>query len=134
MPQRIASRTVYATSDGQLVDEGHADAAYLVAREGAAIDEAWAQRLGVDAARIDGTDATAYDARADHAAKHGGDTQAAADGKRARMFEGVADPDGAPAEGERADLGSEAPANEAKAAGEPAATKAVSKAPENKAK
>lgn len=116
----IADRTLYLNADrSAVVEEGSPDAAFLLARAGASVDDATAAqyKLKLQAAPV-------YDAAADHAAKHGGDTEAAARAKRQRVIEGVPDPDGPPVEGERAGL------EEAKA-DEP---KAVSKAPANKGK
>lgn len=123
--QRIATRTLYYNADkSALVEEGSPEAAFLFARAGSPVDPAEAARLKF----AEHEARAAYDAQADHAAKHGGDTEAAAQGKRAKMFQGVPDPDGPPAEGERAGLEDD----EKAASG--AESKAVSKAPANKSK
>lgn len=123
MAERVAKTTKYYTADkARLVDEGDPEGVYLFVRAGSPIPTAEAERLNYTEA----DEVQAYNARADHALKHGGDTVAAADAKRARMFEGIPDPDGPPAEGERGDL-------EEKAADAARATKAVEKPPANKA-
>lgn len=126
MAQRVATETLFYNADkSKLVPEGDAAAAYLFVREGSPIDEAEALRLGYTGNLAEVAE---YNARADHAAKHGGDTQAAADAKRAAMFAGVSDPDGPPVEGERSGDSLEAGAKAARTR----ATKAVDQAPENK--
>lgn len=121
MPDRIADKDYYANADGKLVSE--ADAHIVVARKGTAISEDTAQRYGIKG----GTEAPVYDAVADHEAKHGGETDADAEAKRARMFDPTkpGDPDGPPVAGERGDL-------DTKATDAPPDTKAVSRAPANK--
>lgn len=109
----MASKTIYLTADGsRVVDEGDADAAFLLARAGTAIDDATAQQYG-----ISGEQPPVYDAVADHAEKHGGATPAQAAAARQDMLAGVPDPDGPAVEGERADVKAQrAPsANKAKA-------------------
>jgi hypothetical protein len=113
----VAKKTVYLNADRtKMVSEGHADATFLLAREGAYISEADAKQYGVG-----GDEPQAYDAIADHAEKHGGETQEEADRKRLAMFEGQPGPDGPVVEGERS-----------KKAIAPADNKARSRAPENK--
>lgn len=114
----IADTTLYLNADrSAVVEEGSPDAAFLLVRAGAAVDDATAAQY-----KLTLQPAPVYDAQADHAAKHGGDTEAAARARRQRMLEGVQDPDGPPVEGERGNL--EAAPDE---------PKAVSKAPANKA-
>lgn len=115
----ISSKTLYLNADrSKVVDEGSPDAAFLLVREGAYLEKTEAERYGVS-----GEEPQAYDAIADHEAKHGGETQVEADQKRAAMLEGQPDPDGEPVDGERADV---------KATDAAPQTKARTKAPENK--
>jgi hypothetical protein len=118
-PQRVAKRTAYYNADKtKLVKEGDPEAAFLFVREGSALRHPEeAERLKYSTFE----EVDVYDAVADHTVKHGGETQAEADQKRAAMLAGVPDPDGPAVEGERGEK-----------AQTPTATKAVSKAPANK--
>lgn len=149
MPQAIAAETLYYTADrSRLVPEDSPDAAFLFVRAGSPFDPAEAQRLGYTGQAEFSAD---YDAKGDHAAKHGGETQAQATAARAALFDTNArqgqDPDGPPAPGERGNL--EPPADAApaepvatdepsledeKSAEDAPATKAVTKPPANKSK
>lgn len=123
--ERIAKHTMYYTADKErLVAEDSPEAAFLFVRAGSPIPAAEAERLGYTAA----DEAQVYDARADHLAKHGGETQRQADAARERMFAGSEarggeDPDGPTAAGERGEK-----------AAAPQGSKAVERAPANKAK
>lgn len=98
MTQKVADRDYWADADGNLVDADDPNAAFLVARAGTAVSDAAAQRYGLD--RL--TEAEAYDAVADHAAKHGGETDAQAAEARQRMLSPTGgDDDGPAVEGER---------------------------------
>lgn len=122
MPQRKATETLYMNADKtKLVKEGDPDAAFLFVRKGSAINDAESQRYGF---KVSGSDVTVYDAIGDHEDKHGGETEAEAKQKRTAMLEGVPDPDGPAVEGERGEKATAAAPN----------TKAVAKAPANKAK
>ncbi len=112
MGQRVADNDYWADADGKLVDEA-SDGATLVARKGTAISEASASQYGLDKLQ----EGVVYDAVADHEAKHAGETESEAREARQRMLSRTGgDDDGPPAKGERS-----APA-----------TKAVTRAPENK--
>lgn len=113
----VAKKTIYLNPDGKPVAEDADDAATLLVREGTYISEADAKQY-----RVSTDEAPVYDAVADHAARHGGETDAQARAARERMLEGQPDPDGPAVEGERGDV----------KATTPTATKAVTKAPENK--
>jgi hypothetical protein len=125
MPQRVSKKTLYLTSDrSKVVDEGDEDAAFLLVREGSAVDEAELARLeglGLKV-KLSTTDAKVYDARGDHEAKHGGETDDQARAARKRMLDGEPDPDGPAVEGERGDVKASAPKE----------NKAVKNAPDNK--
>lgn len=127
MPQRISKKTLYLNSDrSKVVDEGDVDAAFLLVREGSAVDEAEVARLeglGVKI-KLSTTDAEVYDAAADHESKHGGETDEQARAARQRIFDPNRedDPDGPAVEGERSDVKADAPKD----------NKAVAKAPANK--
>ncbi len=112
MGQRVADKDYWADTDGKLVDEA-SDGATLVAREGTAISDAAATQYGLDKLQSE----QVYDAVADHEAKHAGETDAQAREARQRMLSRTGgDDDGPAVKGERS-----APA-----------TKAVTRAPENK--
>lgn len=117
MPDRIADKDYFADENGKLTKAGDS-ARVLVARKGTAISEAAAAQYGLDKL----SEADTYDAVADHEAKHGGETDAEANEKRAAMMAGQPDPDGPAVAGERGE----------KATDGPASTKAVSRAPANK--
>lgn len=138
MGQRVANQTLYFTADRKrLVKESDADAAFLFVREGAAIDEdalrAYEQAGGTVPGNLTGEEVQAYDAVADHARKHGGESDREAARNRERMLAGVEpnggqDVDGPPAEGERGDPPVKAQEQDVEQ------TKAVSRAPANKAR
>ena len=101
----VAVKTVYLNADKtRVVEESSPDAMFLLAREGAFISEDDAARYGVT-----GATPAAYDAAADHAIRHAGETQEEADRRRAAMLEG---------QGEKGLA--------------PVGNKAISRAPENK--
>lgn len=149
MPQAIATETLYYTADrSRLVPEDSPDAAFLFARAGSPFDPAEAQRLGYSGPVEFSAD---YDAKGDHAAKHGSETQQQATAARAALFAPDArqgqDPDGPPAPGERGNLEPPVSATSAepvstdepspedeKSAEDAPATKAMSKPPANKGK
>lgn len=115
MARIVANKTVYLNAEGKPVAEDSPDAATLLVRKGSAIDADRAKEYGVK-----GDEEAVYDAKADHEAKHGGETQAQADAARQRMMDGQSDPDGEAAPGERSGVKAQrsAPANKAKAAPE----------------
>lgn len=119
--QRVAKRTAFYNADrSKLVAEDSPEASALFVREGTAVqDAAEAERLGY----TDFEEAQVYDAAADHLVKHGHETAAEAERARQRMFAGQPDPDGPPVEGER----------DEKSLADAKGTKAVAKAPANKA-
>lgn len=117
MPQFVSDKTYFLNADkSKVVAEDDPDASFLLVREGAAIDQAEADRYGLKLQAVE-----VYDAVADHAAKHGGETAADANARRTAMLAGEPDPDGSAVEGERGE--------KARAATE---NKAVAKAPANK--
>ncbi len=112
MGQRVADKDYWADADGKLVTNED-DAATLVARKGTAISDAAATQYGLDKLQAE----PVYDAVADHTEKHGGETDAQAREARQRMLSRTGgDDDGPAVKGERS-----APA-----------TKAVTRAPDNK--
>jgi len=101
----VSKERLYLDADGKVVKEGDEKAATLLVAEGGELDDVTAKRYKLSG----GEKAEAYDAVADHEARHAGETDAEAAAARDAM------------------LTSE------KAAIAPPATKAVSRAPENKA-
>lgn len=123
----ISQKTLFLNADKtQVVDEGSEDAAFLLVRAGSELNDEDAKRYGVG-----GEQPRRYDAIADHAAKHGGETVAEAGERRAAMLDGQPDPDGAPVPGERDTL-DQPSQGDVKAQEQPRETKAVTKAPANK--
>lgn len=106
MPERVADKDYYADADGKLVEADDPNAAFLVAREGTAVSDAAAKQYGLESLQV----AETYDAVADHAVKHGRETEAQAADARQRMLAGQPDPDGEPVEGERGDAKAARPA------------------------
>ncbi len=100
----VSKERLYLDADGKVVKDGDEGARTLLVGEGGELDDVTAKRHKLSG----GDKAEAYDAVADHEARHAGETDAEADAARARMLAG-------------------------KAATAPPATKAVSRAPDNKA-
>lgn len=118
-----ATRDLFLNADKtKVVEEDDPEAAYLLVNKGRTLQDK--EYAGLDMPRS-GSATTAYDAKADHEAKHRGETNAEAKRKRAAMFDPNRDddPDGPPAEGERSGV---------KAAKQPPETKAVTRAPSDK--
>src|SRR5215216_4592895 len=93
----VATVGAYYTADrSRVVGEGDPDAAYLLVNAGSSLDGlSEADRKAYDnfaAGKVDTVQE--YDAVADHAAKHGSETQAEADAAQQRMLAGEPDPDG----------------------------------------
>ncbi len=116
----VSQKTVYTNAERtELADEG-ADGAVLLAREGAYISEADAKRH-----KISTEEAPIYDAVVDHAEKHQGESEREAAFRHDAMLSVTGgDDDGPAVDGERDDV---------KGARSAPATKAVSRAPDNKA-
>jgi hypothetical protein len=97
LTERISDKTLYLNADRTKVVEGdnNPEAAFLLVREGAALSQSDADQYGVKLQEV-----PAYDAVADHAAKHGAESDAEAAAKRKAMFN-KPDADGEPQEGER---------------------------------
>jgi hypothetical protein len=71
-----------------LVPEGDPDAAFLFVREGSAVNESEAARLeknGVSLKALTTEDVEAYDARADHEARHAGEAGPPSDEAEKRL-------------------------------------------------
>ena len=121
---KVAKERLYLTADGtRVVREGDPDAASLFVAKGRDVSDADIEKYQL--AKLVEGGPVAYDAIADHDAKHGGETEQDAALKRQAMLDGQPDPDGPPADGERGNL-------DEKQVTSPKATKAVTKAPANK--
>ena len=84
MPQRISKHTLYLNSDrSKVVKEGDPDAAFLLVREGSAVNESEVARLEKAGVKVNlSTDeAPDFDARAAHEAEHGTNESRAAAAK-----------------------------------------------------
>jgi hypothetical protein len=101
MPRTSTHRLFLTADRTRAVREGDPEAAYLLVNAGGQVSDADAERYGL----ADLNDApAAYDAKADHEAKHGNETQAQADARHQAMLAGQPDPDGPAVDGERGDL------------------------------
>lgn len=123
MANKVAKEAIWLTADDQPVKAGDARAACLLVAAGLELsdDEIAQYKVG----KLVADPAEAYDAVADHEAKHGGETPEQAAQARQRMLDGESDPDGPPAEGEHGNLDDESKAAKAR-------PNKAAKAPENK--
>jgi hypothetical protein len=95
---KTATEDLWLNADRSKVVSGDSEeAAFLLARAGSPVSDADAERYGVKT-----DDTPVYDAVADHAEKHGGETDAQAAQRRDAMLSPTGgDDDGPAAEGER---------------------------------
>jgi hypothetical protein len=112
MPYTSKHRLFLTADRSRVVRADDPEAAYLFVGAGGSVSDEDAQRYGLkdlgDAPQV-------YDAKADHAAKHGNETQVEADAKHQAMLAGLPDPDGPAVEGERGGLADEEPVGVPKA-------------------
>jgi hypothetical protein len=89
MPQRTAKKTLYLNADRtKLVDADDPAARFLLVREGSAVNESEVKRLekaGVSLKALTTEGVEAYDARADHEARHAGDPGPVSDDAEAEV-------------------------------------------------
>lgn len=104
MPFTSKHRLFLTADRERVVRAGDPEAAFLLVGAGGTVDDETVKRYGL--ADLDDAPA-AYDAKADHEAKHGGETPAEAEAKRQAMLAGQSDPDGPAVAGERGDLDDE---------------------------